>query len=42
MNLDNLRVLILDEADDVGEEHRLKYRYIDLRRPQMQRILMFI
>ncbi|HEX6927611.1 MAG TPA: aspartate--tRNA ligase [Gammaproteobacteria bacterium] len=30
---------ILDEADDVSEEHRLKYRYIDLRRPEMQRRL---
>jgi len=27
------------EADNIGEEHRLKYRYIDLRRPTMQRIL---
>ncbi|HEX7029105.1 MAG TPA: aspartate--tRNA ligase [Gammaproteobacteria bacterium] len=30
---------ILDEADEVSEEHRLKYRYIDLRRPEMQRRL---
>lgn len=28
----------LDE-DNVGEEHRLTYRYIDLRRPEMQRNL---
>ena len=27
------------EADKIGEEHRLKYRYIDLRRPNMQKIL---
>lgn len=27
------------EADNIGEEHRLKYRYIDLRRPKMQEIL---
>jgi len=28
-----------DQADDVGEETRLKYRFIDLRRPRMQHIL---
>ena len=27
------------EADKIGEETRLKYRYIDLRRPKMQSIL---
>ena len=27
------------EADKIAEEHRLKYRYIDLRRPNMQKIL---
>ena len=27
------------DADNIGEEHRLKYRYIDLRRPNMQKIL---
>ncbi|MCX5660608.1 MAG: aspartate--tRNA ligase [Planctomycetota bacterium] len=28
-----------DEADDVAEERRLQFRYIDLRRPRMQHII---
>ncbi len=29
----------LDNAEDVSEDTRLKYRYIDLRRPSMQKIM---
>ncbi len=30
----------MEEASDVSEDARLKYRYVDLRRPQMQRNVM--
>ena len=29
------------DDEDVGEEHRLKYRYVDLRRPQMYQRMKF-
>ncbi|MCW8930509.1 MAG: aspartate--tRNA ligase [Gammaproteobacteria bacterium] len=39
MNASETPPFQLDD-DDVSEEHRLRYRYIDLRRPEMQKRLM--
>lgn len=36
---DPLPVNTHDEGDESSEEHRLKYRYLDLRRPSMQQTL---
>ncbi|MEK7750578.1 MAG: aspartate--tRNA ligase, partial [Acidobacteriota bacterium] len=37
LNVSKVPPFPLDETVNVGEDARLKYRYVDLRRPQMQR-----
>jgi len=37
LNVSRVPPFPLDETVNVGEDARLKYRYVDLRRPQMQR-----
>ncbi|MGQ9427422.1 aspartate--tRNA ligase [Gilvimarinus sp. F26214L] len=39
LNMSETPPFPLDEHQSVGEDVRLKYRYLDLRRPEMQRIL---
>lgn len=40
LNVSQTPPFLLDEDPSVGEEIRLKHRYVDLRRPQMQRNLI--
>ena len=40
LNTSEIPPFTMDDATDGGEELRMKYRYLDLRRPQMQKRLM--
>ena len=40
LNISHSPPFLPDDSLDVGEETRLKYRYLDLRRPRMQRNLL--
>ena len=40
LNVSRTPPFLIDEDVSIGEEVRLKYRYIDIRRPRMQRNLM--
>ena len=40
LNISDVPPFTMEDATDGGEELRMKYRYLDLRRPQMQKRLM--